>query len=71
MFSDLKKADQLVCDHPMPIEDQHCHLDRVYNHLAWVMDCIAQGKEMPNRIQVDSETSRDAMKALDRMLELS
>ncbi len=41
------------------------------HHLAWVMDCIVQGKEMPNRIQVDEDTRRDAMKALDRMLELS
>lgn len=41
------------------------------HHLAWVMDSISKGKDMPNRIQVDPDTSRDAMKALDRMLELS
>lgn len=41
------------------------------HHLAWVMDSIVQGKEMPNRIQVDADTRRDAMKALERMLELS
>lgn len=41
------------------------------HHLAWVMGEIVNGKEMPNRIQVDPETRRDSMLALGRMLELS
>lgn len=41
------------------------------HHLAWAMDAIAKGQEMPNRIQVDQATARDAMAALNRMLELS
>lgn len=41
------------------------------HHLAWVMDCIVKGKEMPNRIQVDPKTAKEGLLALERMMALS
>lgn len=47
-------------------------MNRISLHnLAWVMDCIAKGEPMPNRIQVAPDVAKHALLALNRMMELS
>jgi quinolinate synthase len=68
---------RLAAEHPdrlvVPLDDCVCMCSTMYRispqHLCWTLENLCAG-QVVNRVRVEAETKRDALTALNRMLEM-